>query len=211
MVHVLALLAKAGHGKSTAARYLQEKYGTQTVALAGPLKRVAKAVMGFSDEQLYGTQEQKEAIDPRYGMSARKFLQLLGTEGLRDQYWRDVHIEALLKSLERRDAETAGQTVHVVDDCRFRNEAAFFAEAEDFHGAVIKIVCSDAPVTAAGHASETEIDLVPEEHLAATIITSRVAGPEDLYKKLDWVIETFPRMGPFRRVLQSEKGPRDAA
>ncbi len=45
------------------------------MSLASPLKRIAQVTMGFSDAQLYGTQEEKEAIDPRYGMSARVFLQ----------------------------------------------------------------------------------------------------------------------------------------
>src|SRR5258707_378360 len=145
---VLGLLAQAGHGKSTAAKYLAKKYGAQVVSLADPLKRCAKAVMGFSDEQLWGTQAQKEAIDRRYGMSARTFLRLLGTEGLRDCFWPSIHLDALQKNIEKRADASPFTQLFIVDDVRFPNEVQHLNRQENTHGgvsAVMRLVCTDAP------------------------------------------------------------------
>lgn len=211
MVSIIALLARAGHGKTTAANYLRDTYGAKIVSLAGPLKRCAKKVMSFSDEQLYGTQAQKEAIDPRYGISARRFLQLLGTEGLREEFGPDVHVRALLHTIEQDDAQNAGHGVYVVDDARFVNEVATVVESENHHGACIKLVCTDAPVTPGGeHSSEAGIDLIPEELITTTLVGSRALGVEDLRQKLEHALRAVPRLFPIARALDALKTRRAA-
>jgi hypothetical protein len=205
MIHVLGLLAKAGHGKTTAAKYLQETYGAKIVSLATPLKRCAQKVMAFSDEQLYGTQAQKEALDPRYGMSARTFLQRLGTEGLREEFGPNVHIQALVGLLERLDSVSEDHDVFVVDDVRFPNEVEALVKSDDMHGGVIKIVCQDAPIRAGSHASESGIDEVPEELLAATIVSSSGEGVYDLHNKLESALRKSSRLFPIARQLNKNR------
>lgn len=207
MIHCIGFLARAGHGKSAAAKYLVENYDAKIVSLAGPLKRVAKAVMKFSDEQLYGTQDQKEAMDPRYGFSSRYFLRALGTEGLRDEFWPSVHLEAFQKSLERDDASIDFDRLYGCDDVRFLNEAEFLGAPtplvpRDMHSAVIKLVCTDAPEPTGEHPSETQIDLVPPENIAATVVSSRAQGISHLCSEIDRVIAETPRLAPFRRLLR---------
>lgn len=164
---ILGLLGRAGHGKTTAARWLREERGYEIVSLADPLKRVAATVMGFSHAQLYGTQAEKEAIDPRYGMSARTFLQRLGTEGMRAEYGLDVHVRAMLR-------RCAPGGLYVVDDVRFVDEVAAINAAG---GAVIRIVCTDAPsANVLSHSSETGCDAVPESWLLGAVTHSRAAG-----------------------------------
>lgn len=169
---LIGLLGRAGHGKTTAARWLRDDRGFEIVSLAEPLKRVAQIVMGFHDHQLYGSQAQKEAIDPRYGISARTFLQRLGTEGLRGEYGDDVHVRALL-----RRCRPGG--LYVCDDVRFADEVAAINAAG---GAVIQIVCTDAPSANVmyQHASETGVDGVPESWLLGTVTHSRAAGIGEL-------------------------------
>jgi dephospho-CoA kinase len=205
MIFVLGLLAKAGHGKTNAANYLRDTYGAKIVSLAGPLKRCAQKVMRFSQEQLFGTQAQKEAIDPRYGMSARMFLQKLGTEGLREEFGEDVHIRALLAWMERQDTVSEDHCVYVVDDVRFVNEVEALALTDSFHGAVIKIVCTDAPGGAGDHASESSIDSVPDELLAATVISSRALGVEDLRQKLEAAIHKSPKLATIVRQMDRNR------
>ena len=203
MVNIIALLARAGHGKTTAANYLRDTYGAKIVSLAGPLKRCAQNVMGFSNEQLWGTQAQKEAIDPRYGISARRFLQLLGTEGLRKEFGPDVHVRALMHAISISDAESEGHDVYVVDDVRFENEVAHIVQGENHRGVCIKLVCTDAPSTAGEHASESEIDRIPEELIATTLIGSRALGVEYLKDKLELAHQTVTKLYPVARALRT--------
>jgi len=205
MIAFLGLLARAGHGKSTLANHLARAYDAEIVSLATPLKAVAKTVMGFSDRQLYGTQAEKEAVDPRYGFSPRRFLQLLGTDGLRVEFGPDVFLEALKHKAERRYVET-GRCLFVIDDVRFPNEAAYVDQIErkvdGALGAVVKLVCTDAPAPAAemaGHASESEIDRVPESNLAATIVSARALGVGHLISEFERAIATVPWLAPFAR------------
>jgi hypothetical protein len=195
MIYILGLLAKSGHGKTTVARHLVERYGAEIRSLAGPLKRAVRNVFGFSDAQLWGTQAEKEAVDPRYNFSPRWLLQRLGTEGLRAEFGEDVHIQALLGSLRQEEAqspETSATQLYVVDDVRFPNDARFIARgAADFGGAVLKIVATDVPPgPGADHASERAIDEVRPEDLAATVISSRLQGPAHLLAEVDRTLRT---------------------
>lgn len=118
MTIIIGLLGPAGAGKSSVAKYLAEKRGAQTYSLARPLKEIARRALQFSEEQLYGTQAQKEAIDPRYGFSCRTFLQKLGTEGCRAVLGDDVWTRACLRQIT-----IDGPAIAVIDDVRFVNEA----------------------------------------------------------------------------------------
>lgn len=70
-LHLVALLGKAGAGKNTAADYLSKLFNTKQIALADPLKRICKEVFDFSDQQLYGPSEYRNAPDKRYPRDVR--------------------------------------------------------------------------------------------------------------------------------------------
>lgn len=154
---VIAFVGPAGSGKSTAANHLIEKYGAKRYSFAAPLKEVAKRTLDFTDEQLYGTQAQKEAIDPRYGFSCRKFLQRLGTEGCRGVFGNDFWTKMTLSMIERDDPRIA-----VIDDARFENECECVRFAPMLSGYVVRLRPpaddeTDARAANAGtHASEQE-------------------------------------------------------
>lgn len=121
MTTLVGLLGPAGAGKSTVADHLVERYGAARYSLAAPLKTIAQLALGFSQQQLYGPQDVKEAIDPRYGFSCRWFLQRLGTEGFRHVLTDRVWINHLLRTVNAADAAELA----VVDDVRFANESAW--------------------------------------------------------------------------------------
>lgn len=210
MIHVLGLLARAGHGKSTVANYLRDHYGVGIVALAAPLKKIAKIAMDFSDDQLYGTQAQKEAIDPRYGMSARIFLQKLGTEGIRAHLGEMVFCEGMAHAVRLVHAYD-GSSVFAVDDMRFPNEAEFVhgldtrSGSPKMFGHVIKIVCTDAPPSGNdAHASEAGIDLVEPRHIGATIVSSRAQGVAHLIGELDRTLG-LPEFAGLLKAMKASK------
>lgn len=82
---VIGIVGPAGSGKSSVAGYMRDAYGAKLYAFARPLKEMCRAAFDLSEAQVWGTQAEKEAIDPRYGVSARWILQRVGTDGLGDQ------------------------------------------------------------------------------------------------------------------------------
>ena len=79
---IVGITGKIGSGKSTIAEILT-KHGYIEYSMAYPLKEIGK-LFGFTNEQLYGTQEQKLQIHNHWGISARTFLQKIGTELFRE-------------------------------------------------------------------------------------------------------------------------------
>lgn len=67
-------------GKDTIADYLINNHHFQRYSFADPIKRGIMEMFGFTEEQMWGTAEDKETIDPRWGISPRRMLQLVGTE-----------------------------------------------------------------------------------------------------------------------------------
>ncbi len=66
---LIGLAGPAGSGKDTIADHLVAKHGFVKMALADLLKRVARDVFAFSNEQLWGPSELRNAPDKRYPRS----------------------------------------------------------------------------------------------------------------------------------------------
>jgi hypothetical protein len=66
MVPIIELFGKAGSGKDTIASFIKEEVNAQIISFADPMKRFAQAVFDFSDQQLWGPSQHRNAIDPRY-------------------------------------------------------------------------------------------------------------------------------------------------
>jgi hypothetical protein len=120
---IIAVVGPAGAGKSSIADHLATKYGARRYAFARPLKEIARLAFDLAPEQVYGTQAQKEEVDPRYNRSARWILQRLGTEGVRavlgQDFWTRMTMELI-----KRDAPALA----VIEDARFSNECAIVRE-----------------------------------------------------------------------------------
>jgi hypothetical protein len=59
---IIGISGKSGSGKDTVANYIVENYNGVVVSLADPMKRFCCNVFGFTDEELWGTQAQKNAL-----------------------------------------------------------------------------------------------------------------------------------------------------
>lgn len=108
-MNIVGISGLAGSGKDTAADYLVAHHDFVKVSMADPLKRICRDVFAFTDEQLWGPSEKRNAADKRYlrgrhldqdewrdiYLSPRYALQQLGTEWGRDCYenvWVDYAI-----------------------------------------------------------------------------------------------------------------------
>lgn len=63
---IVGLAGLAGSGKDTVADILVKNFGFVKVAFADPLKRIAKEVYDFTDEQLWGPSSARNKPDTRY-------------------------------------------------------------------------------------------------------------------------------------------------
>ena len=112
-----------GCGKTTAANLFIEH---QRVSFAAPLKRAVWRLL--DDLGLSGfhfAYEDKEAIIPEIGVSARHMMQTLGTEWGRACIHPDFWVMIARAETQRIMAD--GRSV-VIDDVRFSNEAAMIRE-----------------------------------------------------------------------------------
>ena len=75
---LIGITGKKRSGKDTVANFLCEDYKFIRYSFADPMKKACKILFNFTDEQLWG--KDKELYDPRWGTTARKVLQLMGTE-----------------------------------------------------------------------------------------------------------------------------------
>ncbi len=148
---LIALAGRAGSGKNTVAKLLR----AHEVSFAEPLKRFCQEVFGFSDDQVFGPSECRNAPDPRYPradgtcLTPREALQKLGTEWGRSCYgnvWADLGV--------RRALACQSQLV-AITDCRFVNEARAVLAAG---GQVWRIVRPGAGLAGSAglHPSEAE-------------------------------------------------------
>jgi hypothetical protein len=131
-VILIGLTGAAGVGKDTVADYLVTRYGFEKKSFAEPLKRVLLAqdpIIGMDLYQPGLMIHLSRALD-RYGEDGvkkvyplyRRYLQRLGTEGIREidpDFW----VNAALKDLDTQKGK------YVFTDVRFPNEAEVIGDA----------------------------------------------------------------------------------
>lgn len=66
---IIAILGHAGAGKDTVAQMILDSVDGQRLAFADPMKVFCQRVFDFSDQQLWGPSEFRNAIDPRYSLA----------------------------------------------------------------------------------------------------------------------------------------------
>lgn len=141
---IIGIAGQAGSGKDTLAKMLAAQMpAAKVVHFGDALKRVAMDLYGFSYEQCFGTQAQKETVDERWGITPRFVFQRLGTE-----VGRAIHGDTWVKKLEAdiqmyiggkelvyedpnwRWVDRIGPRprLFIVADVRFPNEARFSRE-----------------------------------------------------------------------------------
>ncbi len=164
---IIAFTGYKRAGKDTASNLAQEflKKNSDTkfwpiLALADPIKKAAAAIFGWGEQELFGSL--KEISDPRYGISPRYFMQLLGTEIMREglgllapEYKRTVG-ETLWCRRLIAEMENRGVPNCIISDMRFPNEARFFRENHDEKVLVVRIKRPGFDVS--DHPSEREVD-----------------------------------------------------
>jgi hypothetical protein len=183
---IIGLMGAAGSGKTTAARHLADAHGASVYSFAKPLKRLVQRAFDLSFNQVFGTQADKERVDPRYGVSPRWLLQRIGTEGCRTEFGKDFWTEQCLRSIAR-DAPAFA----VIEDVRFVDEATAVRVAG---GVVWRLEVDGARASSddGGHASERGWLDAPCDAVIRAPITP---GSAALLSAVDRALAAFRRVG----------------
>lgn len=186
MTILIGLVGPLGSGKTTAAKYLEAAYGAKIYSFAAPLKALVSEAFNLTHSQVYGTQAEKEAIDPRYGLSGRDFQKKIGEAAKAvwgTQFWTRQVIDAVREY---------GTPLAVIDDVRFRHEAVAIESFDDSefrdYGELWGMAhVNRKPLGVAGaHVSEAEwLDIEVAED-ANPIVGGLVA----MYERIDYLMTT---------------------
>ena len=147
MNKIVGLCGKAGAGKSSIAKYLQEHYETTVVSFADPLREMLAPVISNLKHTDFdaGTsryfKELKEEVIEELGASPRKLLQDIGAlmRGHNEDAFVNLArariqiIEDIDSMLARITGKTkSNRTTYVIDDLRYDNEARWIKESDGF-------------------------------------------------------------------------------
>lgn len=200
-LRIIGICGRKRHGKDSVGNILRKNYSFSATAFADAVKRVAMDVYGLSWDQCYGNGPEKEAVEPRWGLSPRVIMQRIGTE-----VGRNIHADTWVKhTLDNIQAAANGQvytwrddftqgftrlglvrTRWVITDVRFPNEAEAIRSAG---GQIWKVVRPSLGVPTDEHPSETSVDLV---HADETLINDGTL--DDLSRKVYLIMSSrMPR------------------
>jgi hypothetical protein len=153
---ILGVTGHARHGKDSVAEILVRRCGYTRVGLADPLKEACRVMFGWTREHTDGAF--KETIDPTWGISPRKVMQLLGTEFGQFELSRHEEFASTTgRCLWTRRALLAAQRAGgdvVIPDVRFHHEADAIRSAG---GLIVRVIRTGHPICRL-HASESEMD-----------------------------------------------------
>jgi Deoxynucleotide monophosphate kinase len=144
-IRIIGITGRKFSGKDTAGNYFVEKYGFERMAYADPLKKAAKDIFDFNDEQLYGNA--KEINDSYWDVTPRQVLQFMGTNLFRNHICEllpDMGKDIWVNVLKRKALNTFKKYPNakiVVTDVRFPNE---LQAIKDLGGVTIKLQRNNA-------------------------------------------------------------------
>lgn len=160
---IIAICGLKRSGKDTIADYLCQHYGYEKIKIATPLKNGLKAMFGFTDAQIEG--DDKDVVDPRWGIEPRKVMQYIGTEVMQYQiqalmpdmgrnFWIRSLVEQYIKNAPRDKR-------YVIPDLRFRHEYDMLQQYGVEFWRVERTSERTQSATSCPHASEQEYLNIP--------------------------------------------------
>lgn len=149
---IIALIGYKRSGKDTLASYIASTEGFKHLKIASKLKELTSLLFGFDSEN------EKEVINTKWGISPRQAMQFIGTEMF--QYKIQELIPDIGRSFWIRSFISANDMSEdiVISDMRFVHEYTELIKNAEVY--VIKIIRADI-VQEDLHSSETEFNNIP--------------------------------------------------
>jgi hypothetical protein len=159
---IIAICGLKRSGKDTIADTLCQRYGYEKVKIATPLKEALKTMFQFTDAQVEGNE--KDAIDPRWGVEPRRLMQFIGTEVMQ------FHLQEVLPNVGRKfwiqrlveEHISPNNKIIVIPDLRFQHEYELLSEYNTMFWRVERF---DQEANADTHSSEREYLDIPVQHI----------------------------------------------
>ena len=174
---IIAICGVKRSGKDTLADYIVSRYGFEKIRIADPLKHMCKGLFGLTDAQIEG--DDKEVIDPRWGVAPRAILQFVGTEMFQFKLQKLMpHVGRSFWMRQLLETHTHG--CFVISDMRFLHEYEILKAAEP-DLVVIKLMRDTVKSNSfSEHSSEKEWDRIP-----ATMTIRNDTSIEQLYREFE--------------------------
>ena len=169
---LLGLCGKKYVGKDTLADYLVSRHGFIKKSFAGPLKDMCQHLFLFSDAQCHNPRL-KDVVDPRWNLSPRMALQMVGTDWIRNQWDKDFWVKRMhfdLSACQNHDRI-------VLSDVRFENEKDLVVGM----GGHVWGISRSRVHTVDSHESETNLD----GFFASLPILENNGSVVEFYEKID--------------------------
>lgn len=177
LVNLIGIHGPLESGKDTVAQVIVSKFPSlfTQYAFAWPIKQACQIMFGFTEKDM-NDRVLKERIHPRWGITPRKAMQLLGTEYGRNMIRKDIWIIRAQIEIDKNLEQGYGT---VISDVRFENEAEIIRAK---HGLLIHIErpALDTSAEKYNHESEMGIKREPRD-----IVIMNDAGLTELQFKID--------------------------
>ena len=163
---IISISGKKRAGKSTVADYISGRWGFLEVSWAYPLKEIiGKQIFGLTQEQIYGSNADRERIIPEWNLSSRQILQKVGTDMFRNNIDKDIWVKWGLRYIDSIFSRLENSVV--VSDTRFPNELEClkkYSEEKKITFASINIVRKGL-ISEDTHSSENALEGYPFDYI----------------------------------------------
>lgn len=182
---IIGLTGLKGSGKTSISNYLNRLYRYEQISFGGKIKETVMDLFDLKYNQVYGTPEEKEAIDPNWGVSPRFIMQRFGTEVARSIH-PDIWVRTSMNKIRATWDNINPNQNFVFDDVRFLNEAeAIIAEG----GVIIRVSRPFGPNFEDNHPSESPLPLEVTDY---SIIND--SGPTQLFDNVEFIMNQLRRV-----------------
>lgn len=173
---IIAITGLKQSGKSTVAKYLNEKYGFIRINFKDALLHELKEFFPdlLAAEAKFHACTVDELLEKKPG-HIRQLLQNFGTELRRGEH-KDYWVKKWVDSVQKVKRV-------VVDDCRFLNEAEAI---KFFEGNIVRVIRIGQEATD-NHSSETEMSRIIPDY----VLVAEEGSPESLYAQIDKIVESM--------------------
>ena len=183
---ILGICGRKRSGKDTVADYITEHYNFTRYGFADPIKRAVCEAFGWDQDEMEKP-ENKERVDPTWGISYRQALQDMGTDwaqlGLSKRYPEFKRVTGRTMWVKRflQEVENYPEKNWVVSDIRFHHEMYELSKTPNFYS--IKVTRPENNNIIDMHYSERDIDKLQTN---CKIINDGTL--DDLYDKVNQIM-----------------------